>query len=80
MKLVTVELRTQLGAVYVFPDMPDEEMRKMLEAIGNTSMSQLTLVNVSQAVLCTPLRILATILVDGEERWTCSPACTAKSP
>lgn len=73
MALVTIELRTHLAAVYVFPDVEHGEVNKLLTALESVSVSQLTLVNASQAVLCIPIRIVAAILVDGEERWHSLP-------
>lgn len=80
MTLVTVEVRSQLGAVYSFPDMDSSTLAPLLDGMRNPSSTQLTLVNVSGAALCIPVRIVAAVLVDGEERWTASPACTASNP
>lgn len=77
--VVQVELRTYLGAAYVFPDMEHAEVERMIDSLQSASLSQITLVNVSQAALCVPLRIVVQIVVDGEERWR-SPACTASNP
>lgn len=72
--LVSLTLRTRLGACYVFPDMARSEVELLLRRIEDAAKSgQLTLVNASQAVLILPFRIIKTISVGEEERW-CSPA------
>ena len=67
-ELVRVTLTTHLGAVYEVPDMTRAQIEQTLTedwALG----SSLTLVNVSQAVLVLPFRILASIAVNGELKW-----------
>lgn len=70
-RLVEVAFETILGARYVFPDMNAEMFKAVcLDRIEHLRDVNLTLVNVSQACLVMPVRIIKKILVNGEERWT----------
>jgi len=69
-KLVDVELVTLLGARYVFPDMPLEEMQALVgHAEAGTPCQSLTIHNISGAVLVIPWRIIDVISFDGGVRW-----------
>ena len=67
-RLVTVEFETTLGAVYVFPDMDLKEIEAMLRHFNFDH--NVTLLNISRACLVLPQRIVKSIRVGGEERWT----------
>lgn len=66
--LVQVEFETLLGATYSFPDMNLEEVEHLLKDFHQDR--DITLVNMSRACLVIPPRIVKTIRVGGEERWT----------
>lgn len=66
-QLVTVEIETILGAVYVFPDVALEEVDTMMKHFHEAS--SVTLVSVSRACLVLPPRIVKVVRVDGKERW-----------
>lgn len=79
-KLVKVVVTTKEGARYVFPDMSEDDMRKVLPESGRvlSNMPSLMMVNVSVAVLTIPFRIIKTIEVStdepgwsGEILWAC---------
>jgi hypothetical protein len=74
-KLVEVVVTTREGARYVFPDMAEGELRKVLPESGRllASMPSLMMANASVAVLTIPFRIIKTIEVGGEVLWA-SPA------
>jgi len=66
--LVTVTIETTLGARYEFPDMS----RRIVEGLITDELAllgNLTLVNVSQAVLVIPLRIVKVLAINGEVKW-----------
>lgn len=67
LQLVSIELETILGSVYVFPDVDLEEVETMLKHFHDSA--SVTLVNVSKACLVLPPRIVNVIRVAGEERW-----------
>lgn len=69
MKLVLVRITTHMGEEYAFPDMDADAAARMVQELQLAHPSQLTLANQSTAVLVVPFRIVATISVDGEERW-----------
>lgn len=71
-ELVTMGVETTLGAHYSFPDMEKPVAEKLVEALGIETfrrLGQISLVNVSQAVLLVPFRIVKSISIDGKERW-----------
>lgn len=68
-KLVDVMLTTSLGAEYRFPDVDEsvaEDFAKSFRPFAGT----ITLTNVSNACLVLPSRIVATIKVGGQVKWT----------
>jgi len=67
LQLVSIELETILGSVYVFPDVDLEEVETMLKHFHDSA--SVTLVNVSKVCLVLPPRIVNVIRVAGEERW-----------
>lgn len=66
--LVRVTIRTLLGACYEFPDMDRKEIDKLFKD-DVARFGNLTLVNISEAVLVVPLRIISVLLVNDEEKW-----------
>jgi len=66
--LTSVEIETLLGARYVFPDMPRQLLEQEIMR-GAWNEGQLTLVNVSNACLTLPNRIVKTLSFDGQVRW-----------
>jgi hypothetical protein len=66
-QLVVVELRTKLGASYVFPDVSHAVLNTLLN--GFMPSAQVAITNVSGACLVIPTRIVESIHVDGEEKW-----------
>ncbi len=73
-KLSLIEIDTTLGASYSFPEMDGAIFEKIL---GNEEMwrrlGSLALTNASGACLVVPTRVIQTIKVDNEVRWTASP-------
>ncbi len=72
-RLVEVVVTTKEGARYAFPDMSEDDMRKVLPESGRvlSNMPSLMMVNVSVAVLTIPFRIIKTVEVGGEVLWVC---------
>lgn len=72
-RLVEVVVTTKEGARYTFPDMSEDDMRKVLPESGRvlSNMPSLMMVNVSVAVLTIPFRIIKTVEVGGEVLWVC---------
>lgn len=66
-ELRTLVITTHLGAVYHFPDV-DKGAFEWLPA-ARCTLSSVTLVNVSNAVLVLPTRIIDSVTVDGKEIW-----------
>jgi hypothetical protein len=69
--LCILTFTTKLGASYMFPDVPSNVAEAFLRELAVAGDINLTLTNVSCAVLCIPFRILSTVSVNGEERWRC---------
>jgi hypothetical protein len=67
--LTNVTIETTLGALYVFPDMLRPALEEALRH-GAWDEGQLTLVNVSNACLMMPNRIVKTLSFDGQVRWS----------
>lgn len=65
--LVVVGIDTQLGAHYIFPDVPRKTIEDLLITGGLHTFTQLSIVNASGAALVIPTRIIQTIYVDGEK-------------
>jgi hypothetical protein len=72
-KLESVVVTTKTGAIYRFPDMPRDELERVLPESGriNSSMPALMMVNASVSVLTIPFRIIKTIRVGEEVLWAC---------
>lgn len=69
-KLAELTLRTSLGAEYKFPDADEDELKNLIKGLQlGTHLSQLTLTNVSGACLVLPIRIVASVSINGEEKW-----------
>lgn len=60
MDLITVTVRTSLGAVYVFPDVSEEQLKLALPESGRVpgGYSQLMFMNTSLALLSVPWRVV----------------------
>lgn len=69
MNLVTLKITTELGAEYVFPDLPKETIDALLVNDAIVMFSQISLINQSGACLVIPRRIIKTIEVNGEVAW-----------
>lgn len=67
--LVTVTVKTHLGAEYVFPDMPRPMLDNVIRLSGWETSGRLILVNVSAAVLTMESRIVKSVSYDGEVKW-----------
>lgn len=67
--LSEVEFETTMGAVYKFPDVDSGALDQLVSFFPSSTHPQVTLTNVSQACLVLPARIVASIRVDGVERW-----------
>lgn len=67
-ELVRVTIETTLGAIYEFPDMPRAELDRLLKD-NIAFQGDLTLSNVSRAVLLLPTRIIKTLAINGEVKW-----------
>ena len=72
--LAVVTVETHLGAVYVFPDMPREALRNVVDSDGWAQAGRLVLVNISAAVLTMEARLVKAVSYDGKVQWPCSPA------
>lgn len=82
MRLVTVEIITELGESYLFPDISKEIADTLFSERGIYDFQRIgsiSLANISQAFLIVPFRIIGRILVDGVTVWA-SHASTATSP
>lgn len=68
LRLVSVEFETTLGSVYSFPDMDLNEMESLVSRF--TFENNVTLVNLSQACLVLPARVVKSIRIEGVEKWS----------
>ena len=69
---VVVGIETHLGARYLFPDMDRTALSAVLPHASSTPPSAVTslcLVNISEATLVVPFRIIKRMTTDGEEWW-----------
>ena len=67
--LVVVTIHTRLGETYRFPDMARREIERVIAEDWTLPTGMFTLVNISQAVLVLPIRIIAEIFVGYERKW-----------
>lgn len=68
-ELVKVTIETSLGSTYEFPDMTRSAVERLIK--DNISFQgDLTLANVSGAVMVIPTRIIKTLAVNGEVKWS----------
>lgn len=70
LELVPVMIVTTLGEMYRFPDMTRREIERVIAEDWVLPGGMLTLVNISQACLVVPIRIIASIHVSGEKKWS----------
>lgn len=68
-ELVDVSIETTLGALYVFPDMNRRTLEQMIDDEEIFLHGDLTLANISRAVLVIPIRIIKTLSIAGEIKW-----------
>ena len=64
--VVSIELKG--GTRHEFPDMPRDDVNKMLAFIRSDT-SSLALVNIHGACLTMPMRVVSVIAVNGEISW-----------
>jgi len=67
-QLTEVEFWTSLDAIYIFPDVDEAELLRLVSGFHHAG--QVTLVNVSGACLVLPSRIVTKIFIGGIEKWT----------
>lgn len=68
--LVAVTIVTKLEETYLFPDMARGEIERVIVEDWAIPSGTLTLVNVSQACLVIPIRIIRTIKINDEVKWS----------
>jgi HD-like signal output (HDOD) protein len=68
--LVVVIINTRLKETYRFPDMTRREIERVIAEDWALPTGTLTLVNISQACLVLPIRIIAEVFVDGVKKWS----------
>lgn len=64
--LKSVEVRTHEGALYVFPDVPEDMLKNVVVAGNWKTAGAFILVNVSGASLSLPARIVKNVSWDGK--------------
>lgn len=75
-KYVKVEIASTLGAGYVFPDMPYNQLKLFLASMAGES-DTLVLTNLSGATMTVPKRIIDSLKVDGKVVWRRPPSSNA---
>jgi hypothetical protein len=68
-ELVVVTIVTRLGETYRFPDMTREAIERAIDEDWSLTGS-LTLTNISHACLVIPIRIIDSVLINGEKKWS----------
>lgn len=78
--LVEVTVETHLGARHVFPDMPRDMLKNIIEKSGWTQIGRVVLVNISGAVLTLESRTVRCISFDGKVQWGDAPQLVPPVP
>lgn len=66
---VRVTVETELGAVYEFPDVHWRTLWVILRSDTMQGFTQLSLVNLSQACMVIPVRIIKRVRINGDTYW-----------
>jgi len=67
--LQPVEVTTMLGAVYRFPDVSYEDLRRALKDMNGALFGSFTITNLSGAATVIPLRIMQEVSFGGTVVW-----------